>query len=871
MKRRLLFSLVFALAGSLVLLSGTSVARHPANASTAPQAVVNTSPPLQAFVAVSAGSGHTCGLTATGGVMCWGSNFNGQLGDGTTTDRYTPVPVKGLGAGVKAVSAGSTHTCALLTSGGIKCWGNNNHGQLGDGTKINRWIPVDVIGLTSGVAAIEAGGLDTCAVTIHGGAKCWGANQAGRLGDGTTIDRLTPTNVLGMFTGVAAIRANDAGGAHTCALLTTGGLKCWGANESGQLGNGTTTASYVPLDVSGLTSGVSEVALGTAHTCANTTSGVKCWGNNDVGQLGTGLTTTQSTPAAVLGLEGGAWHIASGRDHSCAQVSADDVRCWGGNFSGELGDGTTTGRLTATAVISLTGSVATISAGGEHTCALLTAGGINCWGDNVSGGLGNGDEALLQSSTPVDVARPVAWHVYLPLITRPASAFQASYTTQPVSCFTGEPISFTNTSTGTYTSILWDFGDGITSTLPSLTHTFWSASMYTPILYISDGTYTATATMPVDVFLPQELIVNGGFETDEAWQFNSAPEVGGYSTAAAHSDLRSVKLGILPPDPIQYGYAIVSQQVQIPAQVSQARLSFWYWPRRQDGTGSLTHSRQFVNILDDHGQLAQKLIESSADAADWQYAAFDLAPYAGQTITIEFGVFHDGDALHGKRTALFVDDVSLAVAPVYWPTSGLAAYYPFSGNARDHSGHGNHGTVYGALLTTDRFGRTDNAYHFNGTNAYIRVPYSSTLSFPHDLSVAAWIKTTDDAGGIAHEHNGGGDGNFVFGLAQGGRLRFGRSAMVGGGLYDSDFVNDGQWHFVVGLFDSTTHVVKYYIDGYYASRYTDTLNLPDNPIALIIGDENNHLYAFDGDIDDVRIYDRLLSEAEMWTLKYSEY
>jgi hypothetical protein len=190
------------------------------------------------------------------------------------------------------------------------------------------------------------------------------------------------------------------------------------------------------------------------------------------------------------------------------------------------------------------------------------------------------------SFVPVEVVRPVAWQVFLPIVARPVSAFQARFTAQPVSCFTAEPIIFTNTSTGPYTSVLWDFGDGITSTLPSLTHTYWTASMYTPVLYISDGVITESATMPIDVFLPQEFIVNGSFETDDAWQFNSAPGVGGYTTAVAHSDQRSVKLGILPPDPIQYGYAIVSQLVDVPAPVTRSRLSFWYWPRRQDGNGS---------------------------------------------------------------------------------------------------------------------------------------------------------------------------------------------------------------------------------------------------------------------------------------------
>ncbi len=141
------------------------------------------------FVAVSAGGRHTCALTAAGGVRCWGDNFFGQLGDGTTTERHTPVDVTGLTSGVAAVSAGARHTCAVTTASGLKCWGRNLFGQLGDGTTTERHTPVDVTGLTSGVAAVSAGGLHTCAVTTAGGLKCWGRNITGPVGDGTTTDR----------------------------------------------------------------------------------------------------------------------------------------------------------------------------------------------------------------------------------------------------------------------------------------------------------------------------------------------------------------------------------------------------------------------------------------------------------------------------------------------------------------------------------------------------------------------------------------------------------------------------------------------------------------------------------------------------------
>jgi alpha-tubulin suppressor-like RCC1 family protein len=352
---------------------------------------------------VSAGANHTCALITTGGVKCWGWNYYGQLGNGTTRTSYTPVAVRGLSSRVITIHAGVNHTCAAMSAGGVECWGYNAAGQLGNGAITASSMPVAVSGLRSRVVAVTAGANHTCALTSAGGVKCWGSNAYGQLGNGasTAQPNPRPVDVIGLSSGGVAI---SAGANDTCALTSAGGVKCWGWNDSGQLGNGTTTTSFTPVDVSGLSSGVVAISAGDYHTCALTSvGGVKCWGDNAYGQLGNGTDTYASNPRPVdvSGLSRGVVAISAGADHECALTSAGGVKCWGWNDNGQLGNGTIAFSSTPIAMRGLNSGVRAITAGAYDACAVTNAGGVKCWGFNDNGQLGNGTTTT--SHTPVDV------------------------------------------------------------------------------------------------------------------------------------------------------------------------------------------------------------------------------------------------------------------------------------------------------------------------------------------------------------------------------------------------------------------------------------------------------------------------------------
>jgi alpha-tubulin suppressor-like RCC1 family protein len=369
-------------------------------------------PASVSFRTIDAGSYHTCAISPSEKAYCWGFNQDGELGTGGTSTIMAPATVGG-GLVFRQVSGGRYHSCGVTLAGDGYCWGSNLEGQLGQAdAEVQSNTPVlNSRAVTFG--SISVGRAHTCGLTLTGVAVCWGSNIAGHLGfftETTSVDTVGFVGTNQLFQRIAA------GGLHNCALNTSGQAYCWGFNDQGQLGNGSTTtifpdtASGAPPWVLPVSGGLvfDSVTAGYKHTCALTPAGAAyCWGDNSFGQLGTGTTIGSTVPVAVTG--GLSFKtISAGFYHTCGILTTGEAYCWGRNTpnsvqesaGGQIGDGSTTNRPAPTLV---TGGLLfqSISAGEVSTCGVATGNIAYCWGDNEYGQLGTGNTTA--SAVPVKV------------------------------------------------------------------------------------------------------------------------------------------------------------------------------------------------------------------------------------------------------------------------------------------------------------------------------------------------------------------------------------------------------------------------------------------------------------------------------------
>ncbi len=345
---------------------------------------------------IAAGGRHSCAVLEDGTVRCWGANDYGQLGTGSTEGHCTPTLISEL-RGVQEIALGENHSCALLETGDAFCWGNNEQGQLGDGTRTLSYTPEVVTGL-SNIVQVSAGGRHTCAGIENSEISpvyCWGGNSRGQLGVGD--QRLGSSELplpLEYFrNNVLPPHQIALGRYHSCVLRGSSSLSCWGENSDRQLGN--VSSQYdtsEPQSVRYLQDhDITQVALGEVHTCLLENGTVRCWGQH--GYRGTIADLTNAVQIAVSGE-----HV---EHHSCALLETGNVRCWGNNERGQLGDGTVVTRGTPTPPIQGLENVIQVTTGYIHTCALIENGTVRCWGGNYACQLGDGTKE--NRNRPVEV------------------------------------------------------------------------------------------------------------------------------------------------------------------------------------------------------------------------------------------------------------------------------------------------------------------------------------------------------------------------------------------------------------------------------------------------------------------------------------
>ncbi len=366
--------------------------------STAPLITTLSAKPL------ALGTAHGCALRDNAAVACWGSNSDGQLGDGTLLEHLSPTDITTL-PGVASVVAGGLHTCALKTNGTVACWGSNLAGQLGVGGTTSKSSPTDT-GLAN-VVDIAAGYFHTCALINDGTVTCWGSNAQGQLGSGAASGAPQTTPLVVPSASLGNVVAIAAGGANTCAVKADKTVLCWGENDVGQTGNGQSGSVLVatPTLVSGL-GNVASLAVSLKHACVlKADATLACWGSNSAGQLGNGTNGvgTFSTAPVAIGGYGSVVAVASHSSHTCAVQTGGALACWGNNGYGKLGDGTLTPLNKNTPTPVSTSPVMAIETGGNHTCALRTDHTVACWGKNDEGQLGDGTKSLINTnhSSPI--------------------------------------------------------------------------------------------------------------------------------------------------------------------------------------------------------------------------------------------------------------------------------------------------------------------------------------------------------------------------------------------------------------------------------------------------------------------------------------
>ena len=815
------------------------------------------------FSSVSSGYSHNCLLLTNSSAYCWGNNDYGQLGDGTYVDKYTPTPV-GIQYGnyyFKQINSdGYYHTCGILTNGSALCWGQNDYGQVGDGTTTERTSPRPVSGGFL-FSSINTGLKHTCGILTNGSALCWGKGANGELGDGLSTQHTTPYPVSGGYNFISI----SAGYLFTCGVLVNNSALCWGENGVGQLGDGTTTDRTIPRPVSGgfLFSNLTNHDLHTCGVLAN--NSLLCWGNNGYGRLGDGTTTQRTSPYPVTGgytfrNESG---VSAGATYTCGILTNGSALCWGRNKYGQLGDGTTTDRTSGPYPVVGNNNFTSIGTGGYNSCGILTNTTILCWGRNDYGQVG--DETIVMRLFPKQTSKSILQYgstklIYLNL---PSDTNMTNVTFN----MTATSGIFVNpyVNVGGDDDIEWDFtgnftGPNVTTNLTQEVNDYLFSSDCSGIL----------CNVPLYIYLSNlgeafgNMVIN---ETNVTYnpnpvKMNLTAIRWGLDNNKTFFQLQAgVDSGEIQIDNLNVSYNGTSDYI-VTCNTTKLNLTVFYSKYTLARPYTFTNKTIFLPSLNNSTQVTP-------------YGQTDTKPI----FNVSWNTYDHNSSL-GIRVNQTIPCANFSVSTTSdYNKTGLVGYWHFdegSGNVntKDSSGNNNTGILTNMNTTgnstsgwtTGYFG---NGLLFDGVNDYVRLTPSNILISDYKLTGCLWYY----ANGAPNEKDGllvGQAYRFHFWIDPTGSIYYGAWTNVANYEVKSTLTfGFNKWVFVCNVLNGTDSLL--YVNGTFIENKSYSGNIV-SPTYFDVGRHaGTNLDWFNGTIDEVMVWNRALSSDEISQLYNSTF
>lgn len=796
----------------------------------------------QCWQTVTAGYGYTVALKTDNSLWSWGENKSGQLGDGTIINNYTPQKI-GTATDWKIVATGTDHTVALKKDGSLWTWGSNKDGQLGDGTNTNKSIPTQ-IGTAVDWQTVAAGNQYTVALKNDGTLWAWGDNYFGQLGNGTSSGPGIPKQI-----GTAADwKEITVGYYHTIGLKKDGTLWTWGGNDTGQLGDGTTTKSYSPKKI-GTETDWKTICGGGSHTIAIKTDGsLWAWGKNKYGELGNGTTTDSYVPIKI-GTSTDWKSLGAAGDHSIAIKTDGSLWTWGDNSHNELGNGTTLKSLIPIQ-IGTGKNWQAVTAGWYYTAAVSSDGTMWTFGDNSYGQLGDGTN--VNKNVPITVTCQVPFTITTSQVN--------------VNC-NGE-----SNGSATIASILG-------GTAP-YTYLWSNGATTTSITRLMAGTYTCTVKDATSLSVTKSIVIS---------EFEPIT----FSVQNINVDCNTSKKGSFTVNALggtkSYQYAISPLYAYQDSNYFTDLESGNYTVIVKDSNGCLSPSITVtINAVSlspptstaqtfEHGATIANL-KADGSNLKWYESNETPNPFDSSMVlkTGKYYVSQTNGTCESQRTEVNVT-INAPLSEEQVPTNGLLAYYPFNGNANDASGNKLNASVNGAVLTSDRFGNNDSAYSFNGVNSFINVVIPNIPQKNSPRTISGWFKTDN----VFTNPNKYETCIFNYGaLEKSQRLSLyiyskGYLETITGADFSNDdfYVNNydysnNDWYFFTLTYNGTK--LSLYVNGKFVDERSITLNTTNNIFRLGERYPDNRDEWFKGKIDDIGIWNRVLSPEEIAGLYTSQ-